>query len=167
MKRLALLLALSTLAAGPLAADDPPTIDHQPVPCTIPDKPMSVCASVADDAMVAKARVYFRPAGDKYFAYVDMAFGGLSWCATLPAPREGKLRTIEYYLQAIDDAYQAQRTSTFQMSVESEATCGFPPLEKDPEKAGAIRVYGTHPKQGRKLFGEFDATGVTFVPIGN
>jgi hypothetical protein len=51
------------------------------------------------------------------------------------------------------------------MIVEPEGVCGFPPLEKDPEKAGSIRVFATHPKQGRRLFGEFDSRGVSFVPF--
>jgi hypothetical protein len=167
MTRRALWLVVAGLAAGPVAADDPPTVEHQPQPCTIPGKAISLCASVADDVMVAKSRIYFRPAGEKFFGYVEMSFGGLNWCGTLPAPREGKLKAVEYYLQAIDDSYQSMRTSTYQLTVEPEGVCGFPPLETDPQKAAAIRVFGTHPKQGRKLFGEFDATGVTFVPVVN
>jgi hypothetical protein len=95
---------------------------------------------------------------------VEMAFGGLTYCATLPAPREGKLKAIEYYVKATDDQYQDQRTSTFQMLVQPEDTCEFPPLEKDPAKAAAIRVLATNARQGKKLPDEFDATGVTFVP---
>ena len=34
------------LLAVPLAAraDDPPVIDHQPAPCTVPEKAISLCA---------------------------------------------------------------------------------------------------------------------------
>ena len=162
--RAAFVVALAAPAL-PARADDPPTIEHQPVGCTLPGKAISLCAAVADDAMVAKARAYFRPAEDKYYSYVEMSFGGITYCGTLPAPREGKLKTLEYYLQAVDDQYQAQRTSTYQMQVQPEATCAFPPLEKDPTRAGAIKVFATHPKQGKKLAGEFDATGVTFVAV--
>lgn len=164
--RLMLLLVTALLAApGWLQADDPPTIDHQPLPCTIPDRPISLCGAIADDAMVAAARVYFRPANDKMFLYVNMSFQGLQYCATLPAPREGKARGIEYYLQATDDQYQTQRTSTYLLTLQPEASCGFPPVEKDPARAAAIQVFATHKKQGRKLPGEFDSTGVSFVPV--
>ena len=155
-------LALPALLA---LADDPPSIDHQPIPCSIPAKPISICASITDDAMVAKAKLYFRASDDKFYSWVEMSFGGLQYCGTLPAPREGKLKSIDYYLQAIDDQYQSQRTSTFQMLVQPEGVCEFPPLEKDAARASSIKVYGTSNKQGRKLHDAFDPTGATFVPV--
>ena len=155
------LSALSTRAR----ADDPPVIEHQPAPCTIPGKAIALCASISDDGAVARARIYFRKAGEDFYSCVDMAFGGISYCGTVPAPREGKVKTIEYYIQAIDDQFQPQRTSTFQMNVQPEGICEFPPLEKDPKKTTAIRVFATNKKQGNKLPDEFQATGVTFVPV--
>jgi hypothetical protein len=71
VRRPALALLLAALAA-PAAADEPPDIEHQPVPCTNPGKPLQVCASVTDDGQVAKARVYFRKPGEDFFAFVDM-----------------------------------------------------------------------------------------------
>jgi len=158
-----LLLSLCVLAASAAFADEPPLIDHQPVPCTIPDKPMSLCAAVSDDGTVSFARVYFRARDARYFSYVEMSFTGLNYCATLPAPRGGKVDAIEYYLQAADDTFQSQRTSTFQMVVQSSELCGFPPLERDPEKAAAITVYATQKKQGDKLDDDFVREGVRFV----
>jgi len=160
-RRLALALSLPALIAF---ADDPPAVEHQPIPCTIPGKPISICAAISDDAMVAKAKVYFRPSDEKFYAWVEMAFGGLNYCATLPAPRP-KLKSIDYYLQATDDQYQPQRTSTYQMAVQPEGVCEFPPLEKDAARSSAIKVYGTSPKQGKKLPDEFEPTGVTWVPV--
>lgn len=157
-------VGLVTLPLG-AAADDPPVIEHQPVPCTLAGKPISVCAAVSDDVMVAKARVYFRAQGEDYYSFVDMGFTGLSYCGTVPAPREGKLKVIEYYLQAVDDQFQAQRTSTFQLRVEPEGMCEFPAVEKDPRRAAAITVYATHKKQGKNLPDEFLNVGVTFVPV--
>jgi hypothetical protein len=52
-RRSAVALALPALL---VFADDPPAIEHQPIPCTIPAKPISICAAIADDAMVAKAK---------------------------------------------------------------------------------------------------------------
>ncbi len=162
--RCALALAVWALPLA-TAADDPPVIEHQPVPCTLPSKAISLCAAVSDDSMVATARIYFRPAGEDFYSFVDMTFGGISYCGTLPAPREGKVKVIEYYLQAVDDQYQPTRTSTFQMNVQPEGMCEFPPIEKDVAKAAAIKVFATNRKQGSKMHDAFVTTGVTFVPV--
>ena len=69
----AVVLVLAT--GSPLAWAEPPDVQHQPLGCTIPDKAISVCAAITDDGTVAKARVYFRPSGDKFYSFVDMAFG--------------------------------------------------------------------------------------------
>ena len=158
----ALALLLLPVAA---TANTPPAVDHQPAYCTVPEKPISLCAAISDDGNVAAARLYFRKAGEKHYAFVDMAFTGLDYCATLPAPREGKVEEIEYYVQAIDNDYEPTRTSTFRLPVEDEETCEFPAIEEDPERAAAIKVFGTSRKQGKKLDGAFVRTGVTFVPV--
>ena len=162
--RCALALAIWALPLA-TAADDPPVIEHQPVPCTVPGKAISLCAAVSDDSMVATARIYFRPAGEDFYSFVDMSFGGISYCGTVPAPREGKVKVIEYYLQAVDDQYQPTRTSTFQMNVQPEGMCELPPIEKDAGKAAAIKVFATNRKQGNKMHDAFVTTGVTFVPV--
>lgn len=159
------LVLLLLAAAASARASDPPLIEHQPVACTIPDKPISLCASISDDGMVAKARLYFRKAGEDYYSFVDMAFQGLNYCGTAPAPREGRIKILEYYVQAVDDEFQPQRTSTFQMAIQPEGVCEFPPLEKDAQKAASIRVFASNRKQGNKLPGDFVQTGVTFVPV--
>ena len=161
-----LLSAAAGLLALPLAAraDDPPAIDHQPSPCTVPEKTIALCAMVSDDSRVATARIYFRRAGEDFYQYVDMAFTGVSHCGTLPGPREGKMRAVEYYLQAVDDQFQTTRTSTFSLNVQPEGVCEFPPLA-DPSKAAAIKVFATNRKQGRKLDSAFVDTGVTFVAV--
>ena len=158
------LLAMFLLAPV-AAAGESPVVEHQPVPCTVPGKPVSLCASITDDNQVTKARVYFRPAGNKFYSFVDMAFGGINFCGTLPAPREGKTSAIEYYVQGVDDEYDAQRTSTFQMNVLPEGVCEFPPVEKDAARAAAIVVHATSQKQGKKLPDAFATAGVSFVPI--
>jgi hypothetical protein len=157
-------LVLLLLPAAASRADDPPAVEHQPALCTEAGKPLSLCAAISDDGNVATARLYFRRAGEAYYAFVSMAFTGVSYCGTVPAPRE-KAKAIEYYIQAVDDAYQPQRTSTFRIPVQPEGVCEFAPLEKDPAKAAAIKVTATNRKQGKKLDDGFNATGVTFVPI--
>lgn len=155
------------LALAPLSllAVDAPHVEHQPVPCTVPGQPISLCATVTDDGQVAKARVYFRPGGDKFYSFVEMVFGGLNFCGTLPPPREGKMKSLEYYVWGVDDEFETQRTSTHQIIVQPEGVCEFPPIEKDPARAGSIVVHATHQKQGKKLSDAFVSAGVSFVPL--
>jgi len=163
-----LTLVAVALALGPAAfgarADDAPAVEHQPAPCTVPERAISLCAAISDDGSVAAARVYFRRAGESYFTYVNMSFTGVSYCGTMPAPR-AKTKAIEYYVHAVDDKYQPTRTSTFRLAIEPEGICEFPPVEKDASRAGAIRAFATNAKQGRRLDGAFADTGVTFVPV--
>jgi hypothetical protein len=156
--------ALVLLSAALAAANDPPAVEHQPALCTVPDKPLSLCASVSDDGNVAVARIYFRREGEVYYSFVQMTFTGVSYCGTLPAPRE-RAKTIEYYVHAVDDAYLPTRTSTYRLPVQPEGVCEFPPRETDPAKAAAIKVYATNRKQGKKLDDAFLVTGVTFVHL--
>ena len=161
--RRAALLGVAACLAAATAGAEPPAVEHQPVPCTVPDKALSLCANITSDRQVAKSRVYFRAAGEKFYSFVEMVFGGLNFCGTLPGPREGKVKTLEYYVQAVDDQYDSTRTSTFQIAI--QPTCEFPPLEKDAAKAAAITVYATHKDQGKKLPDEFQGAGVSFVPV--
>ena len=112
----------------------------------------------------AERRAVFRKAGERYYSFVDMAFTGIDYCGTMPAPKEGKTKAIEYYIQAIDDGYEPTRTSTFLLQVEPEEICEFAPVEQDETRASSIRVFATSRKQGKKLDGGFLRTGVTFVP---
>jgi len=165
MRLLAPAIALLALPAL-LFADDPPVVEHQPALCTVPEKPISLCAAISDDGTVAAARLYFRREGEDFYAFVDMAFTGISYCGVLPAPREGKTKAIEYYVQAIDNDYQPTRTSTFLLEVQAQGACEFPPtVEPDDPRAAAIKVFATSRRQGKKLDGGFDDTGVVFVPI--
>ena len=159
-----LLAAAAFLCAAAVGADEPPAIEHQPSACTVPGKRIALCASVTDETQVASVRAYFRARGDKYYSFVDMVFGGLSYCGTLPAPRE-KTTAVEYYVQAVDDQYQPQRTSTHVMQVQPEGVCEFPPVVKEGEAAAAITVHATNRKQGRRLSKAFDDTGVSFAGI--
>jgi hypothetical protein len=161
MKALTLVCLLSLAAAA--RAGEGPDIDSQPIPCTVPDKPMAICARVTADGNVSVARIYFRKEGAEFFNFVDMAFGGLNYCGTVPAPR-AKTKAVEYYIEAIDDTLEPRRLSTYRISV-TEGACEFPPIQKDAAKASAITVHATNKKQGRKLDEAFDSTGVTFIPV--
>jgi len=157
-------VVLLLLPAALARADDPPAVEHQPASCTVPEKPLSLCAAISDDGNVATARLYFRRQGEHYYALVNMTFTGVSYCGTVPGPRE-KTTAIEYYVQAVDDNYQPTRTSTYRIAVQPEGVCEFPPLERDAAKASAIKVTATNRKQGKKLDDGFNSTGVTFVPL--
>ena len=151
--------------AGAAARAEEPAVEHQPSPCTVPGKPITLCASVTDDGQVTKARIYFRPSKDKYYSFVEMAFTGITFCGTLPAPRDGKIQALDYYVQGVDDEYETRRTSTFQMNVQPEGVCEFPPVDPGAAKK-PITVHATSQKQGKKLADAFDRSGVTFVPVG-
>jgi hypothetical protein len=155
---------VTVVPAMPAPADAPPSVEHQPALCTVPERAVSLCAAISDDGTVARARLYFRRAGEKYYNFVEMPFTGIDYCGTLPAPRSKKAKVIEYYIQAVDDDYEPTRTSTFRLPVEEEGVCEFPPLEIDEARAAAIKVFATNGRQGKKLDGAFVRTGVTFVP---
>jgi hypothetical protein len=157
--------ALLALVAAGVQANDAPEIEHQPSTCTVGGEPISICASISDDNQVARARVYFRRPGEKFYNYVEMSFAGLNYCSTLPAPLAGKIEKIEYYLQAIDNEYETRRTSTYSLDVKTESGCDFPPIEKDAARRSAIKVYATSLEQGIKVPKGFDPTGVTFSPV--
>jgi hypothetical protein len=160
----ALLAAAAAPAPAPAPADEPPVVEHQQVPCTVPDRPFTLCTAVRDDGDVAKVRVFFRPEGDRHFMTAEMGFDGIRYCGTLPAPRQGKLKSLEYYVEAIDTTFNASRTSKYRMLIQTDSVCSFPPVEKDPARLSAIVVSATHPSQGRRLPGEFLDSGVSFVP---
>jgi hypothetical protein len=158
-------LLAAALALPPAAAGEGPLVDHQSVPCTVGDRPYSICATITDDVQVSKARVYFRPEGEDFYSFIDMTFGGLRFCGTLPAPRARKVKRVEYYVQGLDDEYNAGRTGSYWLLIRPEGACDFPPVEKDPARTAAIVVYATHKKQGKKLPDAFDSAGVSFVPV--
>lgn len=157
----ALVLVLQPSSAH---ANTPPVVEHQPALCTVPDKALSLCAAVSDDGTVKRTQLYFRRAGERYYSFVDMDFTGIDYCGTMPPPKEGKTKAIEYYIQAIDDSYEQIRTSTFLLPVEPAGVCEFPPVEQDESRAASIKVFATSRKQGKKLDGGFLRPGVTFVP---
>ncbi len=163
MRTSALLMTL-VLAPGVAALADPPEVNHQPFPCTVGNKAISLCAQVTDDGEIKTSRIYFRVLEEKFWYYTEMSFQGLNFCGTIPAPRQGKIKTIEYHIQATDNDYDSKRTSTYQLPVQEEGQCQDPPLEKDKERLKQIVVYATNAKQGKDMSDDFETTGVKFVP---
>ncbi len=157
--------ALAFALAPALApANDPPSVEHQPAQCSTVAKPIELCASVLDDGDIAKVRAYFRRPGDKEYLVTEMAFEGARFCTTLPGVKVGKLRSLEYYIQAVDTEYESKRTSTYQLQIQAENECEFPAVQKDAKKASTIKVQATSAKQGSKLPDFLEPKGVTFVP---
>jgi hypothetical protein len=152
---------LLTMAAH-ASAGEPPAIEHQAATCTDAGQPISLCANIADDDKVERARIYFRKPGEKHNIFVEMAFVGLNYCGTLPAPTS--VPAVEYYMEAIDSEYDKTRTSTYKLEVKPTGSCDFPPIEKDETRRTAIKVYATEVKQGIRLPKGFDSGPVTFVP---
>ena len=168
MKRSSVVLApvMVAVASVPALANDPPLVEHQPAQCSIVSKPIELCASVLDDGDIAKVRTYFRRPGEKEYLVSEMVFEGARFCTTLPGVKPGKLKSLEYYIQATDTEYESKRTSTYQLQIQTAEDCAFPALQKDPKKASAITVLATSGKQGSKVPDYLEPAGVTFVPMG-
>ena len=64
MRKLAAALVILAGFAPWLRAEEP-EVQHQPVPCTVPDQVIRLCAEISDDNEVSKARIYFRVAGGR------------------------------------------------------------------------------------------------------
>lgn len=158
----AALAALVCLAAPP-AATEPPQVDHQPAQCVVTGQPLSLCATIGDDRQVAKARLYFRAAGERYFFHVPMEFGGLRYCAAVPPLRRGQARALEYYIHAIDDQFELQRTATHTLPVLPQSACEFPPVADGPPASRPITIHATHRKQGTKVPRFLEAAEVVIV----
>jgi len=159
--------ALAILAGVPALAlaNDPPVVEHQPAQCSIVAKPIELCASVLDDGDIAKVRAYFRRPGEKEYLISEMAFEGARFCSTLPGVKAGKLKSLEYYIQATDTEYESKRTSTYQLQIMTAEDCAFPAVQKDAKKAAAITIMATSTKQGSKVPDYLEPAGVTFVPL--
>lgn len=161
----AILASGSSLAPVPLLVNDPPLIEHQPAQCSLESKPIELCAAVFDDGDIAKVRAYFKKPGEKFPLIAEMAFEGARFCTTIPGVKPGKLRSLEYYIQAFDTEYASKRTSTYQLLIQSELDCPFPAVQNDAKKAESIAVFATSAKQGSKLPDYLEPAGVTFTSM--
>ena len=155
--RAAVVAALFTTT--PLAAVDP-VIDHQPVPCSLPGKHPRICATIADDGVVKRARLYFRAAGRASYYWSEMVLDFRTFCATLPVPL-AETHEIEYHIWAVDDEMSIKRTTDFEMAVEAGKSCPNPIVDEDPERLASLVVSATTRDQGKKLL-DFVAEGVEF-----
>ncbi len=88
----------------------PVTILVDPIPDTRGDEPVTVAARIQDMALGAKAKIFYRRAGDVAFNSVDFTRqrgSKESYLATLPAyeiPAEAQPYEVEYYFEVADAA---------------------------------------------------------------
>lgn len=161
-KAVYLALALSPSLAMPSLAD-PPLIDHQQVSCSLPGKHPRICATIADDGVIKRAKIFFRAEGQSAFYWSEMSLDFRNFCATLPVP-DASITNVQYYLWAIDDGLEIERTNDLVMTVDATKTCNHPIIDDDPQRTASLVVYATSPKQGKKLQG-FAPEGVEFVRV--
>lgn len=147
---------------GVVSADEP-TIDHQPVDCSIPQKNARICSYVLDDGEVKRVRTFFRAKGQEAFYWTDMAFDGIQFCATLPVPKKD-VPFIEYYVWSVDDEFQTSRTRAHEISLVPTSPCAYPVVDDDPERTSRLVVHATSRKQGNEIK-KFELQGIAqFVP---
>ena len=139
--------ALSAVGPGYTQAEAP-LIEHHPLACSLPEKHPRVCATIADDGTVKRAKLYFRAKGEAAFFWTEMELDFRTFCATLPIP-DAKTRSIEYHLWAIDDELSTNRTQDFEVSVDPQRTCDAPVIDEDPERTSRLVVWATTKKQKR------------------
>ena len=153
--------ALVAFAANAVA--DEPTVDHQPVECTVADKNPRICAYVLDDGEIKRVRVYFRSDRQDAYYWSTMAFDGIQFCATLPLAK-GNVQAIDYYVWAVDDEFQITRTRPYEISLRRTASCSYPVIDEDPERIANLVVNATSGKQGDKIK-DFEQSSVSqFIP---
>jgi hypothetical protein len=158
VRALATLAALAFTAFLPPAKSEEPTIDHQPIECSVPGKNTRVCAYVLDDGEVKRVRVYFRAEKQEAFYWSDMAFDGIQFCATLPVAKKN-VPGVEYYIWAVDDEFQSVRTRSYPVSLEPKSPCAYPVVDDDPERVSKLVVHATSDKQGKSIE-EFEEQGI-------
>ncbi len=159
---LPLLVTLSAL--GSLSLEEEPTIDHQPVECSTPEKNTRICAYVLDDGEVKRVRAYFRAEKQEAFYYSEMAFDGIQFCATLPVAKKN-VGILEYYIWAVDDQFQSTRTRSYPVSLSPTAPCAFPVIDEEPERIGKLVVHATSEKQGTAIEGFEERGIIEFVSL--
>ncbi len=144
------LCGVAVVAFGAYAFADEPTLDHQPVECTVAEKNPRICAYVLDDGEIKRVRVYFRSDRQDAYYWSKMAFDGIQFCATLPVAK-GSVNAIDYYVWAVDNEFQITRTRPYEISLRKSASCSYPVIDEDPERIANLVVNATSTKQGDKI----------------
>jgi len=157
------LFGAALVALGAYALADEPTLDHQPVECSVPEKNPRICAYVLDDGEIKRVRVYFRSDRQDAYYWSKMVFDGIQFCATLPVAK-GNVNAIDYYVWTVDNEFEITRTRPYEISLRKTASCSYPVIDEDPERIANLVVNATSAKQGDKIK-DFERDSVAkFVP---
>jgi hypothetical protein len=146
------LLVLMQPAASP--SGRPPTIELDAPSCVRPAVRPRICARIFDDRSITRARALFRARGKEPFYWTEMRFDGSRYCAWLPLPSK-KTRSIDLYVDAVDDEYGLSRTREVQLSIEAGCAAEPPAAPEGPTCIGT-----TTPRQQAKPKG-FEAATLT------
>jgi hypothetical protein len=114
--------------------NEAPAIRHDPPACGLAGQRLRVCAYVVDETGIAQVRLNFRAGGARAYHWTPMAFDGALYCAWLPAPLP-KTRTVEYYVEAVDDQFEPSRTADQTLAVRPDCPSSPPP---DPAPPPAV-----------------------------
>jgi len=144
------LIGIALVAFGGSSLADEPTLDHQPVECTVAEKNPRICAYVLDDGEIKRVRVYFRSDRQDAYYWSKMVFDGIQFCATLPLAK-GDVQAIDYYVWTVDDEFQITRTRPYEISLSKTASCSYPVIDEDPERIANLVVNATSATQGDKI----------------
>jgi len=72
--------------------------------------------------------------GARAHHWTPMTFDGALFCAWLPAPLP-ETRSVEYYLEAVDDQFEPSRTVDYALEVRSECP---PPAQRPPQTPAVV-----------------------------
>ena len=129
------LAALSwTQMDGSPQENQPPVIQHDPQACAGAKARPRICGYVVDETGIAQVRVNFRASGARAHHWTPMTFDGALFCAWLPAPLP-ETRSVEYYLEAVDDQFEPSRTEDYALEVRSECP---PPAQRPPQTPAVV-----------------------------
>jgi hypothetical protein len=142
------------LLAASAQENQAPAIRSEPPACGSAARRPRLCAYVVDETGIAQVRLYFRAGGAPAYHWTPMAFDGALYCAWLPAPLP-ETRTVEYYVEAVDDQFEPSRTADASLAVRPDCPTSAPP----PESKAAL--VGTTVARQQALPAGFDPATVS------
>jgi hypothetical protein len=146
--------AAALLLAASAQENQAPAIRGEPPACGSAARRPRLCAYVVDETGIAQVRLYFRAGGARAYHWTPMAFDGALYCAWLPAPLP-ETRTVEYYIEAVDDQFEPSRTADEALAVRPDCPTSAP--DPDPKAA----VVGTTVARQPALPAGFDPATIT------
>lgn len=127
--------AAAVLLAASAQENQAPAIRVDPPACGAAARRLRVCAYVVDETGIAQVRLNFRAGGGRAYHWTPMAFDGALYCAWLPAPLS-ETRTVEYYVEAVDDQFEPSRTADETLPIRPECPRSAPDPAQPPTLVG-------------------------------